>query len=92
LIYDYKMSINVYVCKDTLNDLEEYLDSLKLDILHKIGKKFLDKKDYRDLIRWYSDDFISNMIDIIKVDILCSIGRNYCDKRLTEEMLIDEFL
>ena len=64
------MSISVSVCKDTLNSLEEYLDSLKLDILHKIGKNYLDKKDYRELIRWYSDDFISNMIDIIKVDIL----------------------
>lgn len=86
------MSVNVSVCKDTLNSLEEYLASLKLDILHKIGRNFLDKKDYRDLIRWYSSDFLSNMIDIIKVDILYSIGKNYCDKDLTGEMLIDEFL
>ena len=86
------MSISVSVCKDTLNSLEEYLDRLKLDILHKIGRNFLDKKDYRELIRWYSNDLISNMIDIIKVDILYSIGRNYCDKGLTGEMLIDEFL
>ena len=86
------MSIATSVCKDTLNSLEEYLDSLKLDILHNIGKNYLDKKDYRDLIRWYSNDFISNMIDIIKVDMLHSISRNYCDKDLTGEMLIDEFL
>ena len=86
------MSINVCVHKNTLNKLEEFLDKLKLNILHQIGQNYLSKKDYRELLRWYLDDKLLNIIDIVKADILSSIARNYCDKDITEEVLISEFI
>ena len=72
--------------------LEEFLDKLKLNILHQIGQNYLSKKDYRELLRWYLDDKLLNIIDIVKADILSSIARNYCDKDITEEVLISEFI
>tara|TARA_Y100001970_G_scaffold108189_1_gene135312 strand:- start:696 stop:950 length:255 start_codon:yes stop_codon:yes gene_type:complete len=84
--------MDVCVCRDTLDNLSDYLDDLKLHILHEIGKNYLDKKDYRHLIKWYTNDFLSDMIDIIKIDILYSICRNYCDNELTLDILIEDFV
>ena len=86
------MVIDVCVCKNTLDKIENSLRIFQIKILEDIGKNYLDKKDQKELINWYSGNLMLEMVDIVKMDILYDIGRNYGDDTLTGDILIEEFI
>ena len=86
------MVIDVCVCKDTLDKIDNSLRIFQIKILEDIGKNYLDKKDQKELINWYSGNLMLEMVDIVKMDILYDIGRNYGDDTLTGDILIEEFI
>lgn len=81
-------SIHVDILKNIKKKLREY----QIDIIHDIGRNFLDRTDYVKLLRYFSNDLLTDMINIIKIDILYDIGRNYGDADLTGECMIKKFL
>ena len=86
------MVIDVCVCKDTLDKIDNSLRIFQIKILEDIGKNYLDKKDQKELRDWYSGNLMLEMVDIVKMDILYDIGRNYGDDTLTGDILIEEFI
>ena len=82
--------MDVIVCKKTLVQLENYLDQLKLDIIHQIGQNYLSKTDYKELVTLYSDDLLMDMIRIIRYDIFVKIHKKYLNKCISFKEFINE--
>ena len=84
--------IDTSVHVDTLRNVKKNLREYQIAIIHDIGRNFLDRTDYVRLLRYFSNDLLTDMINIIKIDILYDIGRNYGDDDLTGECMIKELL
>ena len=82
------MNICVHVSTKTLGEVEEYIEDLKEYILDEIGKNYISKQDYKELIKWYHSDYLTVIIEIVKIHILHEINDNYCDG----ELRINEFV
>ena len=85
------MEINACVSEYTLGCLEEDFNRHVLNIVDDIGRNYLDKQDYSELMMIYNpDDILTDILNILKKNIIYDIARNYCD--IPYEKLVKELL
>jgi hypothetical protein len=75
--------MDVVVCRKTLAQLENDVNQFKLNIIHQIGKNYLSVRDYKDLVEWYSEDLLTDMMRIVQHTILVKIHKKYMSKNLS---------
>ena len=85
------MDIDACVSEYTLDCLENDFNKFILDIVDDIGRNYLDKHDYSELMMIYNpDDILTDVLNILKKNVIYEIARNYCD--IPYEKLVKELL